>query len=237
MNKAVKPNSIICDLVAAFFITLFCFSNPVFAADFGTSKPAVNSYQKNLSRLRANQVVEPERFFEKEITRFPRNASPLPQATPAIDSLLIPEENTKEEITKKEDTKEETTKRPFADTSINTSNNRSQKARSPYAIIAAARQPNHSTPNVFDPSRFANQLSKQLPRQLSQLHTALQEQPAQIIHVVRQVKPAIERRANSASGRIRQIPQSIKSAISNALDRAGTRAHQTADQLRQTNPQ
>jgi hypothetical protein len=46
----VKPNSVIRTLFAAFLITLFCLGNPVFAAD--SSASAVNSYRKNLSRLR-----------------------------------------------------------------------------------------------------------------------------------------------------------------------------------------
>lgn len=152
----MKPNSVIRALFAAFFLIIFCFGNPVFAADFGNGEAAVNSYQKKPS---------------------------------------------------------------------------------PYAVITAARKTNPTTRPLFTLPSFA----KQLPQQLNQLRTGLQEQPVRVIDAAKQVGPAIKRRANGMSdgeafqrNRIHQIPQIIKTALSKALDQAGTKAHQTAEQIRQS---
>jgi hypothetical protein len=161
----VKPNSVIRTLFAAFLITLFCLGNPVFAAD--SSASAVNSYRKNLSRLR-----------------------------PTIESP-VSEESVSEESVSDQAFFARIFNNKFAKKNISAATK-----PSPYAVIAAARKTSHRP--VFASPSFA----KQLPQQLSELLTGLQEQPVRVL-------------------------DAIKTALSEALDQAGAKAHQTAEQLRQ----
>lgn len=88
------------------------------------------------------------------------------------------------------------------------SNRLSRKAsgerRNPYTIIAAAMRTDSLPRHLFVPPRFVEQLL----RQLTQLRTSLQERPVRFIEV-------------------------MKATLSNVLDQVSTKAHRTAEQLRQ----
>jgi hypothetical protein len=201
----VRTLSVIRALITAVLIASFCLSTPAVAGSFGSSfsthKTAANSYRDSLQKLRTRQLSTTEQT-EKAVT-------PLHSSGTAAPSL-----------------EQEAAGQPKIDAHLH---KHLPKNRSPYAIIAAARQPNHAfslTPPLF---------VEQLPQQINQLRADLQAQPIKIVETVRQIRPAAKQSVQSVRDRLHRLPQSVKNTLSNVLELAGTKAHQTAEQLRQTN--
>jgi hypothetical protein len=148
----VKPNSVIRTLFAAFLITLFCLGNPVFAAD--SSASAVNSYRKNLSRLR-----------------------------PTIESP-VSEESVSEESVSEESVSDQAFFARIFNNKFAKKNISAATKPSPYAVIAAARKTSHrpvfASPSFAKQlpqqlSKLLTGLQEQPVRVLDAIKTALSE--------------------------------------------------------------
>ncbi len=202
----MKPIFVICALFTVCVWAIFCADTPALAADFGSHEAAANSYRQNLPQLRSSSALEPEPSYIKNTveTQEPSVLNASPNRAAEPFVSNAAEEQAEEQA-------EES---PISDESFftNAFNNRfSYHRRSPYAVIAAALRADSTPQHSFVPPRFA----EQLPKQLAQL------------------RPAIEQRVNVMNRRINQIPQTIKAALSNVLDRVSIQAHRTAEQLRQ----
>jgi hypothetical protein len=226
------------------------------------SQTAANSYRENLSRLRSQQIIAP---VQEQVQKSAQE--PLSNKSSIFDNFSDFKEahkksNLNKTVVDRSDSSTgieiietiETNKTAsvqafsthlFDNRSSSESDDRSltentfpSTERSPYAVIAAARQPHHATQISLTLPSFSRILSKQWPEQLfgqlNQLRTGLQKQPSAFAQAARQVGPAIEKRFSGVNDRIHQIPHQLRTAISNALDQAGTKAHQTAEQLRQS---
>jgi hypothetical protein len=189
----VKPNFIIRTLFAVFFITLFCFSTPALAAS--SNEAAVNSYRKNLSRLRAEPVIDPDNFFEEQkVTRLTGKASPLQEDTAAPTPAPTIESPASDEAS------------PLA-------------KPSPYAVIAAARKPNQSPMMMIDSIKVTEtsfveavkQVGPAIGRQVSGVSDRIHNLPNRIKTTVKTtVKTAVSNALDQAGAKAQQTAEQLR---------------------------
>ncbi len=174
---------------------------------FSYHQDAANSYRKSLPRLRNTQLRNTE-------AKQRANAQAQDSASRS-KNIVAPAET--EKITAPKLT-------PKAN------QNQQNQQPSPYDIIAAARKskrpyPVSLTPPTLTPPKFAQQLPKTL---------------GQTYHQIRDLPPAIQQRVGqqveSTSKELQLILNRIKNQISDTLDQIGSKAHQTAKELRDSQP-
>lgn len=223
-----------CYVVLALLV-IVSLAAPVLAVGTMPNPSGVNSYRENLLRLRSRQSIN----FEQSSDDFPGNFSgnlsePLIELTvPADDSTPI-----NNQLDRQTDSQPD---RPEIDRSASNHsffaaflNNTSHlNAQSPYDIIEAARRPAEAPQLVWASPNFMEQLSVHFSQLRSDFNLSFKASPVRLIAALRQVKPALKQQADSVDARLRQIPNQVKNTLSNALDRVGTKAQQTAAYLRQ----
>lgn len=221
-------------------ISLLCFAMPAGAIAYPPSTAGANSYRQNLPRLRSSEQTPEEAPSEK--TEAPPETiiilEPLPPEPPSIEPRSIEPQAIEPQAIKLYI--EEVYIEPVEEIAPT----QETLPRDPYAIIADALQGQKLSDNPFHTlfaagyptlARPANQ--PQLRDRIARLYAQASNQPARLSRTFEQFKASSRRPLIATSPiqgirqRFQQLQQQAKAKIVELLNRVGTTAHKTAQQI------